>query len=406
MSILKLLLVLTLIVFGIKRKIFVGYLLLGAGVVTPLLFGYNIFDVAGGVWGTLKSLDFWRLFAAIVIVTVLGQLLKQMGSLDRLTAAAQDLAGGKRTAVAVLPAAVGLMPMPGGALLSAPLVDEVLKADQKSGHFMSAANYWFRHVMEFFWPLYPGIILAAGLTGLPVQRFSLLGIVMSVSMVSIGYIFFLRRITNHSQQAHSFRAVGRIALALWPLFLAVFLALVMAIDIVLSLLIAVTVTVIVNRSSWPLIWPVIRSSVTLRLFFMVFGILVFKDLLQLSGAVSHIPEDVARLGIPPGVVIFAVAFLTGLLSGMVAAFVGLSFPILAGFLYHPQIQLSHIFLAYLSGYLGMILSPTHFCLLLTAEYFKADLGRVYRTFVVPLAVLAAVGIALYLLGYPWRIISI
>ena len=89
MSVLKLLLVLALIIFGIKRKIFVGYLLLGAGLVTPLLFGYSVIDVAGGVWGTLKSMDFWRLFAAIVIVTVLGQLLKQMGSLDRLTAAAQ-----------------------------------------------------------------------------------------------------------------------------------------------------------------------------------------------------------------------------------------------------------------------------------------------------------------------------
>ncbi|NMC44894.1 MAG: hypothetical protein GYA46_13330, partial [candidate division Zixibacteria bacterium] len=44
------------------------------------------------------------------------------------------------------------------------------------------------------------------------------------------------------------------------------------------------------------------------------------------------------------------------------------------------------------------------CLLLTAEHFKADLGKVYRAFLPPLIVLAAVGFALYFLGYPWSLI--
>ncbi len=90
--------------------------------------------------------------------------------------------------------------------------------------------------------------------------------------------------------------------------------------------------------------------------------------------------------------------------GMTAAFIGLSYPILSGFLYTPEINLNNIFIAHLSGYLGMILSPTHFCLLLTAEHFNADLGKVYRAFLLPLAVLAAVGFALYFLGYPWNLI--
>ncbi len=406
MAVLKLLLVLALIIYGIKRKIFVGYLLFLAGIIVPLMFGFNPLDVANGIWGTLSSTGFWRLFGAIVIVTTLGQLLKQMGSLDRLTDAAQELAGGKRTATALLPAAVGLMPMPGGALLSAPLVGEVLKNDHKSPQFLSAANYWFRHVMEFFWPLYPGIILGAGIVGIPVRKFSVLGMIMSAAMITIGFVFFLRRIKNHNHKSRSLKSIGIIFLALWPLFLAVFLALGLNIDIVLSLAIAIVVTVITHRSSWKKIRPVIKKAVTFRLFFMVFGILVFKDLLDLSGAVANIPGEVARFGIPPFAVIFAVAFLSGLLTGMVAAFVGLSFPILAGFLYIPEVNLGNVFLAYLSGYLGMILSPTHFCLLLTAEHFKAELGKVYRTFLIPVIFLAMVGFVLYFFGYPWNLIQI
>lgn len=404
MAVLKLLLILALIVFGIKRKLFVGYVLMAAGIITPLLFGFGVGDVAGGVWGTLSSLDFWRLFTALVIITFLGHLLREIGALDRLTQAAQELAGGKRTAVAVLPAAVGLMPMPGGALLSAPLVGEVLKKDEKTPRFLSAANYWFRHVMEFFWPLYPGIIIGAGIAGISIQTFSLLGIVMSAAMLIIGYLFFLRKINNHHQSSHSLKAIWRICLAIWPLFLTVFLALVIELDIVIALLIAVAVMIAANKSSWPKIWSVVKSSATLRLFFMVFGILVFKDLLELSGAVGNIPNEVARLGIPPAMVIFTVAFLTGLLSGMVAAIVGLSFPILSGFLYSPDINPGNIFFAYLCGYFGMMLSPTHFCLLLTTEHFKAELTSVYKTFALPLTILFCIGLALYLTGYPWQLI--
>jgi len=406
MAIVKLLIILAVIVIGIKKKFFVGYLLTIAAIATPMLFGYGVTDVLSGFWGTASSGDFWRLFGAIVIVTVLGHLLKEMGSLDQLTDAAQDMAGGKRTASAILPAAVGLMPMPGGALLSAPLVGHVLKDDNKTPHYLSATNYWFRHVMEFFWPLYPGIILGAGITGLPVQKFSYMGLLMSLAMIIIGYFFFLRKIENGAHTSHSFRAIAQIGKAIWPFFLAVALALFARIEIVLALGIAIVVTVVVNRKSWPLIVPVIREAVTLRLFFMVFGIIVFKDMLDLSGAVANIPAEVARYGIPPAAVIFVVAFLSGLLSGMVAAFVGLSFPILAGFLYVPEINLGNIFLTYMFGYMGMILSPTHFCLLLTAEHFKADLGQVYRTFIWPLTILAAVGLLLYLSGYPWNLISI
>jgi integral membrane protein (TIGR00529 family) len=297
------------------------------------------------------------------------------------------------------------MPMPGGALLSAPLVGEVLKADDKQPCFLASANYWFRHIMEFFWPLYPGIILGAGIAGISVQTFSLLGIIMTVIMTIIGYFFFLRKITNHSHESHSPQALGQICLAIWPLFLTVILALVFEIDIVIALLAAVVVTIIFNRDSWSKLWGVVKSSVTIRLFFMVFGILVFKDLLELSGAVADIPAEVARLGIPPAMVIFTVSFLAGLLTGMVAAIVGLSFTILSGFLYYPDINLGNIFFAYLSGYYGMMLSPTHFCLLLTTEHFKADLSQVYRTYALPLTILFGIGLMLYLMGYPWQLIQ-
>ncbi len=406
MAVLKLLFVLAVIIYGIKRKIFVGYLLAVVGICTPLLFGKVPLEIGQTLLGTLTSMDIWRLFLAIVIVMFLGQILKAVGSFDKLTEAAQHLAGGKRTAAAVLPATIGMMPMPAGALLSAPLVKEVLKDENMKPEFLAATNYWYRHVMEFFWPLYPGIILGAGICGIPQHTFSSLGIIMTLSMIIIGAFLFLRKIPNGTQKKNSFKSIIQIIVSIWPLFLAVLLAFIFKIDIVLALLAALIVTMLTHKGSWAHFWHALRASVTLKLFLMIFGILVFKDMLAMSGAVADMPAEVARLGIHPAFIIFFVAFLTGLMSGMVAMYVGLSFPILAGFLYSPDINLGNIFLAYLSGYLGIILAPTHFCLLLSSEYYKADLGKVYRAYVPGIIILAAVGITLYITGYPWGLIGV
>jgi hypothetical protein len=48
-------------------------------------------------------------------------------------------------------------------------------------------------------------------------------------------------------------------------------------------------------------------------------------------------------------------------------------------------------LAFGSGFAGVMLSPLHLCLVLTREYFNADITKVYRLLWLPsLLVLAAV----------------
>ena len=82
-----------------------------------------------------------------------------------------------------------------------------------------------------------------------------------------------------------------------------------------------------------------------------------------------------------------------------AAFVGLGYTILAGFLYQPNIIPEYIFIAYISGFLGIMLSPSHLCLVLTNEFFNSNLMNVYKRLLVPLAILAIIGLLLYYSGW-------
>ena len=94
-----------------------------------------------------------------------------------------------------------------------------------------------------------------------------------------------------------------------------------------------------------------------------------------------------------------VCFTLGFLTGMVAAYIGMGYALLAGFLYQPTIIPGNILLGYLAGYLGMLLSPTHLCLILSANHFGAGLGKVYRVMAIPALLLAIAGFLLSRSGW-------
>ncbi len=400
MDALRLLLIFGLIVLALRRKLSVGVTLIGAGLVTALLYGVHPDTLLHGYWSLIKSASFLSLTSVIILITTLGQLLAELHALDRLTEQARGLPGGSRTAVAILPPLVGLMPMPGGSLLSAPLVGTVLSDPKYAPDFRTAANYWFRHVVEFSWPIYPGLILTEAITGYPVGSVSLLQLPLALLMLAFGLIIFTRRITNDSTRSGSVgRAMLGIVGTIWPIPLAIALYGALKLNLAISVAIAIVALILVTRPNRRQIMVAVKKGFSYKLVLLMFGALSFQTVLELSGAIKAIPAVTAQYHLPPELVISLVCFTAGILTGMVAAFVAMSYPILAAFLYLPAVSPDHIFLAYLAGYIGMMLSPTHLCLILTNEYFNSDLWRVYRRIIGPMILMAIFGFLVYL--SPW-----
>ncbi len=392
MDAVKLVAILVVIVIALRRKIPVGVTLFGAGIITAVFYGLNFRVLLNGYWQLVKSERFISLTAIVVSITILGALLKELGFLNKLTAACRKLPGGGRTAATILPTLVGLMPMPGGSLLSAPLVDNVLSEGDHSPEFKLVTNYWFRHIAEFGWPIYPGLILTEALTGLPIYKVSLLQLPMTFVMATVGVIFITRKIeVNRADSVNTFSALRGIGGAIWPIALAIGLYAIFKLELAIAVAVALVLVALLTRPAVGKLKAALKEGLSVKLIFLVFGILSFQTALELSGAIKAIPSIAASLNLPAGLVIFLVCFAAGILTGMVAAYVGLGYTLLAGYLYQPQIVPAHIFLAYISGFLGIILSPTHLCLILTNEYFGSDLLKVYRKFVVPTLIVFAVG---------------
>jgi integral membrane protein (TIGR00529 family) len=392
------------IIIAIRKKIFVGYTLFVAGILLALLYKMPIPTILESLKNILFSHMFLTLYGVIIAITFLGRLLREIGYFERMVEASRQLIGGPRTAAAILPGLVGLMPMPGGALLSAPLVAEVLPKNKYQPEFLTALNYWSRHLVEFCWPVYPGLILTAALTSLPVGKIALLQMPMTLIMIPLGIYFFISKIEETGEgKGRIILPAKKILLSVWPIFLAISVSAIFSLQLVWAVLISLMILIILERPHVAKIKLVGKEAFSPRLFALVFGIISFQQILELTGVVGSIPKLTLEYGLPPALVIFALTFTTGLLTGMVTAFIGLSYPLLSGYLYQPDINLPNIFLTFLSGYLGMMLAPTHFCLVLTNDYFRSNLGKVYRLLIVPLSILFLFGLLFYLLGYPWHL---
>ena len=78
--------------------------------------------------------------------------------------------------------------------------------------------------------------------------------------------------------------------------------------------------------------------------------------------------------------------------GSPAGGIAVSVPIIAGTLSFSAGATS---LLYISAYLGYLAAPTHLCLVLTADYFKCRLNRLYRLILPSVAVTFVVSFIIY-----------
>jgi len=102
--------------------------------------------------------------------------------------------------------------------------------------------------------------------------------------------------------------------------------------------------------------------------------------------------------IPLAFIIALLPFLIGLATGLSMAYVGITFPLLTPLIAQGA-DMNHfaILLAYVSGQVGLLLSPMHLCLMLSTEFFNARLFDVYRHIVPLVAMMEIITIILYLI---------
>lgn len=397
----KILFVLALLVVLLRHKVNFGVVMLVGASVLALLYLTPPLRFIQGAWRGISSPRTMEMVGMLVFTMIMENILRKTGTLKRMVASLAVMLPDRRHIMAAMPAMIGMLPSMGGAVFSAPMVAEAadglpVKAEQKA-----FINYWFRHPWEYISPLYPGIILVAGLSQLPFRILVLMNTPFAAAMFLVGGLFCFRGVARAETPAGSsketWRALGDFILAVAPIMTTLLLVVAAGVNPVAALAGMTALLYLAHRYTPGRIVESLRESVSLKTLFLVAGIMVFKETLELTGSLDGISRYFAASGLPPLLIIIVLPFLAGVMTGLTVAFVGITFPILLPLMGGVPPSVGLLAVAFGSGFAGVMLSPLHLCLVLTGEYFGADPARVYRRLWIPVAlVLAAGGVSLYI----------
>lgn len=385
------------VVYLLSRKVDLGYCLLLGTLILGILFRIPILNLLIFTISAFKEPSNQSLITTLFFIIILVNVMDKTGQLEKTASITKALVKNPKIILAAMPAFIGFLPMPGGALFSAPLIEKTDEGEELSPSSRSFINYWFRHVWEYFSPLYPGVILATTISGIKIPRFILLQLPFSLVAITIGFLIMKRfKITNnasHSSDRSNWKDLFIYILPVVIPIICIIMGLVSWISIFIGVLISILISVIKDHISFKKVFTLTFENFSWDILLNVIGIIVFKTFIEKTGSIPQIAQFFINQNIPIVLIITILPFLVGLFSGITMAPIGITFPLII-----PIIKgnfYGSVSLAYACGFMGVMLSPAHLCLVVSNQYFKADIQKVYRLLLLPVAIIILTGLVLY-----------
>ncbi len=400
-----------LILAAIRMKISLGHSLLGGSIILGFIFGLNPFLILKSAFFSLIHPKTLALSCIVMLILVLSHSMEKAGQMARLLDTFKGLIKNTGINLVIFPAVIGLLPMPGGAVFSAPMVKNIGDSKGLTGAQLSYINYWFRHVWEYWWPLYPGVLLTTAIADLNLGVYILSMIPLSIVALISGYwpigYNSLNKDTGGLSENPEHPRFFPFFMELLPILIAVVFGL--GIGFVFSmvftkpdfpiakeagLIIALIISILwvwnQNRFSMSQRWSILKRHQLFKMFYLVSTILIFKGILEDSHAIKVVSQELIQWSIPLIIVAVILPCLVGVISGITIAFVGTTFPIIISLIQsygEVHLMMPYMILAMVSGFVGVLISPLHLCILLSNEYFETSFLPVYRHLWLPCAAL-------------------
>jgi integral membrane protein (TIGR00529 family) len=338
---------------------------------------------------TLRDYSNWELCAAVALITVLSYALKETNMMVELI---EKLRGfiPSRVLLAVIPALFGILSMPGGALMSCPFnepeADRLeLKPEQKT-----FVNVWFRHVWFWASPISPSTVLAVALAGFSLTEFIVGNFYLFAICWGLGFVWSWKFTSGDGGEKPARREYGAAARLVSPIIVTVALS-VIGVPIWIALFVGIGIIVFLGRVKPRRAWLYFKKGVKWDIVAAVFSTFFFRYALLASGSATSLFNGLLGSGVSLLVILITVPILMGAISGTATMGIGMIFPLLLPLI--PNLNLHSLTIVFAGVVLGYTISPLHLCLMLTNEYYKSELPKVYKYLVPPLVVLYIVAIA-------------
>lgn len=326
-------------------------------------------------------------FASFFII-LMSILYKETGLVYDLTRSLSGFIKNSKVIITMLPAIIGLIPVAGGALLSAPIVDDEAKKLGLNELKKAFVNIWFRHAIIPVYPLTQFIILTAVLTQTGIDELIIRQVLVVLVMIAVGYFISLRKIQNQKTGAKIIETnhktqLKQLLISFLPIIVTVVLA-VTNVNFAVSTLAGVITILTITKTKITVIKKTLKNKAVWEVTLAAFAAMLFKNVTVASSTSEILGTTLSNINMPEILLLSVVPAILGFLMGSPSAAIALSVPILAETVVFIPKTTSLLFI---SAYLGYIIAPTHLCLIFTAQYFNSSINRSFK-YLIPATVIS------------------
>lgn len=369
------------IILMLRRHIPIGPCMLTSGIFIWLMKAPELLYLLQALRETLTMPRTYDILFALYFVMCLEIELRTSGALAGMVQALQRIFSSAKVTLAVMPAFLGLLPSLGGARFSAPIVEEASKNLPIEQEHKAAINFWFRHIFEFSSPIIPGMIMACNIASVSYSEFILHLAWLTILAFAAGWFVLIRPIKADSSRteaiANDSQGMQDLWLALSPVIITFILVVFCGFNASagMGLVTACLFLVLRFTKREVSLKDVVIGALDIKMFLNVLCILYFIQILTVTHVLLEIVAAFQSSPLPVPVIIACVSFIIGVLTGMSQGHVAIVMPIVAA-MQTGSLNLAGVAMAF--GIAGQMLTPTHMCLVITVDYFKANFFKTLK----------------------------
>lgn len=289
-----------------------------------------------------------------------------------------------------VPALVGLLGVPGGAIISAPFIDKIGEGSQVSKTHRAIINIIYRHVTFHIMPYSNGLLTTALLVPqLSIYKVIGLNFIFIMVYSIIGYFIYIRKIEYEKIATSEPKLANLIILLKYtaPIYIAVVLNIIFKVPFYIGLLSNLLAVYMLNPTKD--YFKDVVNAFNGKILLAIIGVYLIQGTM---GRMEYLNNFLLQIFSNPDMTIMAIVITSlffGLTTGFQPASLGVILPILAMLPISSNRLLLYTHFTFSWSFLGYFFSPLHLCQLFTCEYLgvkTSDIYKEYRKFIVWLVI--------------------
>lgn len=368
----------------IKRKIKLSYTLLIIAAILAIFSNIGIKSATNSVFNVFLNSPSRSTVLTVMMISILGGLMGHYKILEGIVEALEKVIKNKKNILMIIPAFIGLLVIPGGALLSAPFINNLGEELNIAPPKRAAINLIFRHIAMYIMPFSTGLlIVASSFPDLSIGKIILYNMLFVTLIIITGYFLFIKDIKVNvvAKRENLASNLMKLGILTSPIYLPVVISLSTGLPFYVTLLISIVVVYFLG-SKKNFIRTLVKS-ISWHTILTMIAILIIKEIILNMDSLLEIFMTMFSNNdniFYTLLIFFVTSLFFGFITGNQGASLAIILPMISQLNVSNNMLYIYIYFAYVSAFMGYYFSPLHLCQAFTVELMGVNTVDLYKEY--------------------------